>query len=179
GPGRPAPPARRRPGSAAGGAAADVRAARGRRAELPRGGPGAGDLDRHGDEPAVLRPPQAPRLPRPSVEPMSPSPEDPDRPPPELRAGYAAGELPARQRSRGAQWRAGDPAAAGELEWQRDLSPRRRRFWRAAAPPDPGPTKWAGVLANIEAALAPRSQAAGPAPPSLLSPRPLGRVAAP
>src|SRR5262249_46151419 len=36
-------------------------------------------------------------------------------------------------------------------------------------PPDPGPTKWAGVLANIEAALAPRSQAAGPAPRSVWS----------
>ena len=53
---RPPPGPGRGPARAAGGPAADVRPARGRRTELPRGGRGDGDFDRDRDEPAVLRP---------------------------------------------------------------------------------------------------------------------------
>jgi hypothetical protein len=76
-----------------------------------------------------------------------------DRPFPELLAAYADGELDAAARARVEAWLAAHPAAQSALEAQRRLSRRNRKFWRAAAAPNPGEANWARVFDHVQDAL--------------------------
>src|SRR5205814_7023357 len=120
---RPARPAQRGPRHAVRGAAADVRAARRRRVELPRSRRRAGHLDRHRHEPAVLRPPKAAGLSERTGDVMKSAWIDPDEgPTPEQLAAYADGELADADRAAVEAWLLRDPSAAAEVEAQRRLT---------------------------------------------------------
>jgi hypothetical protein len=76
-----------------------------------------------------------------------------DRPFPEILAAYADGELDAAARARVEAWLAAHPSARSALDSQLRLSPRNRKFWRAAAAPNPGAANWARVLDQVQGAL--------------------------
>jgi hypothetical protein len=76
-----------------------------------------------------------------------------DRPFPEILAAYADGELDAAARAQVESWLAAHPAARAALESQIRLSPRNRKFWRAASAPNPGAANWARVLDQVQGAL--------------------------
>jgi anti-sigma factor RsiW len=79
------------------------------------------------------------------------------RPSPEQLAAYADGELDAASRRHCAEWLAGHPEAAAEVETWRRLS----RLWQSNAPEEPGPAVWAATLDRIE-----KSLPAGPPAPA-------------
>src|SRR5438105_1367589 len=68
-------------------------------------------------------------------------------------AAFADGELDAAARARVEAWLAANPSARPDLEAQRRLSRRNRRFWRAAAAPNPGEANWVRVLGHVQDAL--------------------------
>jgi hypothetical protein len=76
-----------------------------------------------------------------------------DRPFPEILAAYADGELDTAARARVEAWLAAHPAARSALESQLRLSPRNRKFWRAASAPNPVAANWARVLDQVQDAL--------------------------
>jgi hypothetical protein len=71
------------------------------------------------------------------------------KPSPEQLAAYADGELDAASRRHCAEWLAGHPEDAAEVETWRRLT----RLWQASAPDEPGPAVWAAALDRIEKTL--------------------------
>jgi anti-sigma factor RsiW len=71
------------------------------------------------------------------------------KPSPEQLAAYADGELDGASRRQCAEWLAGHPDAAAEVETWRRLS----RGWQAGAPEEPGPAAWTAALDRIEKSL--------------------------
>src|SRR5205823_14557981 len=127
-------PPRPGPGDPARGAAADVRAPRRGRIELPGSGGGDGHLHRHRHEPFVLRPPEAAGVPGPTGQAMRhPNDVGGDGPSPGQLAAFVDGALdPAASRQVEA-WLAAHPEAAAEVEAQRRLA----ALWRATPAPAP------------------------------------------
>jgi len=84
----------------------------------------------------------------------------PNEMPRELLAGYADGELDPAHRAIVERQLAINPAAAGELQAQRDLSPANAALWERADPPEPTEKQWTDVSRAIGAGLA--AQPRGP-----------------
>ncbi len=91
-----------------------------------------------------------------------------DRPPPELLAAYADGELDSATRARIDAWLNQHPEARAELEAQQRLSRHNQRLWRASAGPSPSEASWLRLFARVQTALAAPPQPAPARRPRLL-----------
>lgn len=85
---------------------------------------------------------------------------------PTLLAAYADGELDAAGRAAVERWLAAHPEGWDELRAQQQLSPENRALWRAADPPAPGEADWERVKAAVAARLRARAFAEPAARPA-------------